>query len=383
MENDSNKGLSELSILEIARDLFCFIYIFESQKYCKDLEARNYVSLFLKDTAPVIEHEIANCFENTAGIPKDEFFNTGIKKRVKKERNRIKRIISKSSNISSVKKEMGLDFMQKTYDMNIKLCNGCLQDMNYEMFMDDLKNSDFWSSLFSFPKRILQAIFMGLNYDVTVEELIAALKNNFTETAEKIDEELSGERLSYSVNKLFSKSSDLEEKDKVLILYRYRLITCANHIESVLPELNIVQGQETLIDFHAFFRKWKAIIIEIMGREIEALNTRFSKNIQSKIDNAVCEKEFFKINRQLRDNLHYSEISILGDKEIELLDKWQLVYLSIIQHSFSDNLYIDIDKECKKMTGFLNCCYKKGLSKDELLKNYNYYYIKYSIFKKV
>ena len=165
MKNNLNKRLSELSILEMERDLFCFIYIFESQKYCKNLEARNYVSLFLKDIAPVIEYEIANCFENTAGMSKDEFFNTGIKKSVKNERDRIKRIISKSSNISSVKKEMGLDFMQKTYDMNIKLCNGCLQDMNYEMFMDDLKNSDFWSSLFSFPKRILQAIFMGLNYD--------------------------------------------------------------------------------------------------------------------------------------------------------------------------------------------------------------------------
>ncbi len=120
MKNNINKGLSELSILEMERDLFCFIYIFESQKYCKDLEARNYVSLFLKDIAPVIGYEIANCFENTAGMSKDELFNTGIKKSVKNERDRIKRIISKSSNISSVKKEMGLDFMQLSHKYEVE-----------------------------------------------------------------------------------------------------------------------------------------------------------------------------------------------------------------------------------------------------------------------
>ena len=78
MSNDE-KGLSRESIIEIMQDLVCSVYIVEVVKRQKNIEAKNYVSLFLKTILPVIEYEIATYFEKTQILTKNDFFNPGKK----------------------------------------------------------------------------------------------------------------------------------------------------------------------------------------------------------------------------------------------------------------------------------------------------------------
>lgn len=378
---NQRKELCKESIVEIMQDLVCFVYILEVVKRQKNIEAKNYVSLFLKTILPVIEYEIAIFFEETQIISKNDFFNPGMKKRVFAEREAIKRIIVNSSKPLITAQEMGLNFNEKVYDMNIKIYKNTLQDMNYETYVDNVKNSDFWLDLFSSPKKVLTAMLMGLNYDISIDELISALDDSIVKTSLDFDEKFDGERLSYSVYKLFSQADFLTNRDKIFILYRYRMVTSVLAIEKNLPKLEIKKNNDIIIDFHSFFRKWKAMIVEIIGKELSELKTDFSLNLQRKIDDNIVNKKFFQYNRKLRNNLHYTTIEILSQKALELIDSGQKIYFDILTSSFENCLYIDVDKECRTMTGFLKACQDKELPPDEITRNYYYYYIKYLLFK--
>ena len=378
---NQRKELCKESIVEIMQDLVCFVYILEVVKRQKNIEAKNYVSLFLKTILPVIEYEIAIFFEETQIISKNDFFNPGMKKRVFAEREAIKRIIVNSSKPLITAQEMGLNFNEKVYDMNIKIYKNTLQDMNYETYVDNVKNSDFWLDLFSSPKKVLTAMLMGLNYDISIDELISALDDSIVKTSLDFDEKFDGERLSYSVYKLFSQADFLTNRDKIFILYRYRMVTSVLAIEKNLPKLEIKKNNDIIIDFHSFFRKWKAMIVGIIGKELSELKTDFSLNLQRKIDDNIVNKKFFQYNRKLRNNLHYTTIEILSQKALELIDSGQKIYFDILTSSFENCLYIDVDKECRTMTGFLKACQDKELPPDEITRNYYYYYIKYLLFK--
>lgn len=379
--SNQRKELCKESIVEIMQDLVCFVYILEVVKRQKNIEAKNYVSLFLKTILPVIEYEIAIFFDETQIISKNDFFNPGMKKRVFTEREAIKRIIVNSSKPLITAQEMGLNFNEKVYDMNIKIYKNTLQDMNYETYVDNVKNSDFWLDLFSSPKKVLTAMLMGLNYDISIDELISALDDSIVKTSLDFDEKFDGERLSYSVYKLFSQAAFLTNRDKIFILYRYRMVTSVLAIEKNLPKLEIKKNNDIIIDFHSFFRKWKAMIVEIIGKELSELKTDFSLNLQRKIDDNIVNKKFFQYNRKLRNNLHYTTIEILSQKALELIDSGQKIYFDILTSSFENCLYIDVDKECRTMTGFLKACQDKELPPDEITRNYYYYYIKYLLFK--
>ena len=74
------------------------------------------------------------------------------------------------------------------------------------------------------------------------------------------------------------------------------------------------------------------------------MNTKFSNNILVEINHKV-DKKFYSINRRMRDNIHYSEISIFSKDEIDFLDKNQNIYLDIIYKHFVDNMNLDINDD--------------------------------------
>ena len=63
--------------------------------------------------------------------------------------------------------------------------------------------------------------------------------------------------------------------------------------------------------------------------------------------------------------------------EINIIDKYQDIYLMTLIKAILSNIKIDVDQECCAMTGFLEDCIKKGISKKELDSHYPYYYLKY------
>ena len=378
-------GWSIETITEMVNDWMAFEFILELKRRMKNIEAKNYLSSFLMPIAPVIVYEVAESLELMGIVSKKNFFNPGMDKRVQTEREKfIKRIIVKSSQPQLLEKEMGLNFKEKVYDINVLVRDNELMDMNYELFNKNIKEDfDFWDSLFGLPKGLINILFSCLNINKRIEDVYATIDESLSELAEKMEQELVCGRYSYSVQKLFSEADGLEDIDKILILYRYRLVTSVIRIEKAVPDLNISVGEIRVFDIKAFIRKYKAVVICIICSELNAMNTEFAQNIQADIQSKIGDGPFWGINRKLRNNVHYQRTEILTKDEINMLDKYQEVYFEIIYDHFERCIFIDIDKECKTMTGFLKACRNKGMSKEEIDKHYYDYYMKYVLFRRV
>lgn len=380
------KGWSLETIYEIIGDLICFEFTLKIKTLIKDIEVKTYLSQFLKILAPIYAYEIANSLQKFGIMNKNDFFNPGMSQKIHDERQRaIKCIIVKSSRKEEIAHDMGLDFNNKVYDMNIIIGNNKLFGMNYEDYMDrvDEENFDFWESLFDFPRRALDAFILSLNFDINLDNVFENISEQLEQIALDVENKLHCSRYSYSSYTLFSKSKSLDIIDKMFILYRYRMISSVTNIEHVLPSFSIDLGNNCVISLKKFFRKYKAIIIEIAGGELKNMDTEFCCNIKRSLESDIQNDNFWKLNRIIRNNLHYGKTITLKNEELAIVDHYQTIYLNIISEHMVDNLNIQIDKECKRMTEFLNACQQKGLTKSDIDKYYYYYYVKFKLTGKI
>lgn len=91
---------------------------------------------------------------------------------------------------------------------------------------------------------------------------------------------------------------------------------------------NYIASSENIeISFDKLLRKSKAVIIEMLGKDREKVSV-----LKDIIDNFPYEldKNFFILNRNCRNNLHYGFYNELSKKEIEVLDNQQDIYLNYV-----------------------------------------------------
>lgn len=381
LQNSNIKERPTESIFELLRDLFGFEVILEIKRRMKDIEAKNYVSLFLSMIAPVLVYELADSLEKLKWInSKKEFFEPGIYNKVKNERMRVlKSVIVDSKRAVPASEQMGLDFTEKVYDMNIILSGNKIIDMNYETFVDSITDLDFWNSLFGFPKQTINTLLDELGTSRTIEKIyeIDDINTVLTRYANRIDTELCPQKYSYSSYKLFCKSNFLDDIDKFFILYRYRMITSTLLLERMLPPLRLEINGACIMDISSFMRKWKAVIIEVLGQELKGLNTGFGKRIKSELDRRIIDKSFFPSNRKLRNNAHYQKTDSLSSEEISIIDRYQNTYLQTLESIILEQLDISIDEECRCMTAFTKDCIERGLSYADIKRDYPNNYLNF------
>lgn len=348
-----NKALSQDTVNEIIDDLFCFDFLLELKRRMKNEEAKAYIGNFLRILAPIYIHEIANALDKSGLIAKNKLFSPTYKKRINQERqlSAHKNIIA-STEAQKAVAEMGIDFSRKVYDIIIVVSNGELYDLNFESQVAPLRDLDFWNYLFLFPRTILETAFSAISPGSDLESIYNNNSSQLDSIARQLDDALSFSCYSYSTYKLFQNSNSLEQSDKILILYRYRMITSLNMISAIIPSLYATIGSKRVIDIEFFFRKYRALLICVLGDELCAMDTPFARQIKAELEANITAPNFFQLNRRLRNNLHYKETDVLTEEEMDVVLKNQRLYLSIIEKHFKHSINIDIDKECKTMTGF-------------------------------
>lgn len=198
---------------------------------------------------------------------------------------------------------------------------------------------------------------------------------------EEIEDKTINEDYSYSSHKLFKYSSNLTDEDKTFILFRFRLLKSILLFDSIFSKGNISMTNTDKrvfnFDLKNYFRKYKSIIICIIGKDLMSLNSSYSKKLISYLDNKL-PNNFYSINRKLRDHIHYVEKIIpLSKSEEKMLDKLQNIYINFLYDNIIKNLNIDIDNECLAMTKAVKECQDKNMSVDEIKQNYIPYYLKH------
>lgn len=341
--NIQDKPIFDTSAInEIMQDTYFFYMLLEIKRKLKNIEAKSYLTMFIKGLAVALNYELSVCLENCGIIEKDKFFKPNMKNKVRKERQWLHQNICNSNKINKKIQEMGLDFSNEVYDLNVVIKNNKILDINFEQFGDD-ENLDFWNSVFYLNEQVIETIFKV--FDEKFESNISKKLYEMTDVyisgkvLNPIKNKINGKRYSYQSYKLFSKSIELDAIDKIFILYRYRLISSIILIEKVFygKELKISIEPLFSLDFKNYIRKYKSISICIVGDELMKMNTDFSNSILEEINNKIDAK-FFPLNRKMRDNIHYSEINEFSNEEIDYLDTKQSEYLNIIYKHFINKI---------------------------------------------
>ena len=92
-------------------------------------------------------------------------------------------------------------------------------------------------------------------------------------------------------------------------------------------------------DFEKFFMKIKAIVIEIIGNDRNNCNYEIINKLLS-INNDTIDNKFFKINRKVKDNIHYGKTNEITEKEIKIVNEYQDIYLKNVIDIFDNNINI-------------------------------------------
>lgn len=369
------------AIFEMVNDMVCFHFMLELMRRIKNIEVKGYVSSFLKLLAPIYIYELVCTLDKIGAISRKDTIATPVWEFIDRERQRaVKNIITKSSRAEDAVNEMGIDFSREIYDMNIVVSGTSLIDMNYEQYADPVDNRELWDQLFSMPQALLSAFSSALaraGFQFDFLNVLGSLDEHLTEIAQKMEQHLNCTRYTYPSCRLFSNAKGLTEGDRILILYRHRLTLSATIIPDIIPNFSMTMGDTKFVDTAKFFRKYKAIVIEILGLQFRQEPTTFTSEIMNDLSVLITDASFYSLNRAIRNNLHYETNHILSAEELSIVDRYQNVYLGTVAQHFNSCLTIDIDKGCRRATNYFKACLDKGWSKEEID---HHSYLRYLIF---
>lgn len=374
-----NKNIPLESINEMVQDAFFFTFFLRMKRGLENIEAKSYLAMFIKGMSSVFIYEFIKFLEQYDLFDSDTVFigNEDMLKKIQSERQWLKKTIYNSNTVKKNIEEMGIRFDEFLYDINVIIKDNNMLDFNVVGF-NEQEDMEFWNYMFYTPEKFLTTLLKDKDWD----DMFTGMLNELSSCILELDNMISGKRYSYSSCNLFGKNNDLNDLDKIFTLYRFRLVESIRKISNIFDSYDIVMSDNSVFQFtlKKYLRKFKAIVIDVVGHDLMNIKTKSSKDILS-IINDLIPQNFFPINRKVRDNLHYKHIAKLTDEENDLLDKCQKIYLDVVSDFFSKIININIDEECLTMTGFLEECSELKMSKEYMFENYEELYINYCLRK--
>lgn len=369
------------TIFEMFGDMVCFEFILEIMRRMKNREAKGYISGFLKLLAPIYAHELISALEDVELVNRHTLVSSDVRRFINNERQRaLKSIITEAPRAITAIEEMGIDFSKEIYDINIVVKENKLLDTNYEQYTDTINDTLLWEKLYATPKAIVVGIIAALSQvgiPIDMDAIMASMDPELTAAAEKLDQDLDCTRYSYPSCRLFKNASGLTLADKIFILYRYRQVASARMIADLVPNLSVAIDGTKVIDSERFFRKYRAVVICIIGDQLQKSSTVFTSAIVKDLGQQITDSSFYRLNRKIRNNLHYKTTSILISEALTQVDMFQRIYLDVIVKHFDSCLNIEIDQECRKVTAYFNACLQQGMTHEEIGRHS---YLRYLLF---
>lgn len=369
MNNDCVTKITDVTVNEIFQDALFFQVLYEITVNMDNSEAVIIVDRFLKLQSVVFMSELMKFFDEKhieLGIwaEKNEFV-----RRLNEERNNngIHYSPIGSDRMKNIIEDMGISWESSCYDINLVVKDNNVINLNVEDY--GVKPDELWKNILIIAKSASDGALATVSSKITTEVFLEYGKEKIIENSKRLQDFLSGTRYSYSSCVLFSKTKDLTVEDKVFIMYRYRLIYLAyaflNSLEGMLVQIGTAGTNIYNIEFEmkSYVRKHIAMVCEIIHNDLDklkSLQTPFYKEVQKDIDAQIGEKSFFPLNRKLRNNLHYSlGTTPLSKKELNVVDKYQPIYIECILKKFQSKMSINISEEVKEATELLRIIAKK------------------------
>lgn len=378
-----NKLIKMESVYELVQDNFFLVLLGKIENIFESQEAKISIQEIISHFSPVFIHEMYSYLNGEKIIDGKDFFKSDeLKKSVSKYRMRAtKQRINESDFISKISTDMGISFDKDIYDINVVVNDKCVKKINFSEF-DIRENNTFFSNCYATNIDIARELIkMVLKIDENeYEKILDCIIEDLTNETNDFEKMLSGERYSYKSSKLF-KNTNIKDIDKYFIMHNYNVLQLLLVLKIFFSDKNVkICNQSNLnIQTQKCIDKLCAVEIELIGNQIKDINTDFTNHLSNKIDEIVLNKnvDFFKLNRKIRNNIHYSKIEKIEEELYENISNIQEVYIRQVLETFENELFFELDEEDTNINNFFQYCIENDIDKEEIDNNYEDYYVQF------
>lgn len=387
MKNSSVK-MDIHSLYEILQDNFSIAFLGKVLNRINNIEAKNAIQEFIIDFSPVLIYEAYLYLKSNNLIEENKFYKSKELKNKVEEYRMItaKKKVKKSDYIKSITQKMGLAFDEDVYDINVIAENNQVKGFNFAEYKKR-EEKNFLEMCYSTNLEFAKVTFKEITRisEIDYNNIIKLIIENKIEDIEKLEKSLAGVRYSYKSSKLF-KNTTIQDEDKFFILYRFNTLNTIIELKKFLKTNKIVidTNNGLSINIDKFIDKIIALEIDILGRDIQSLDTEYIKKLGKELDEKMlndkkikAEENFYQLSRKLRNNIHYKKIEELDEEIYVDVVSLQEEYLDKIYNEMKKNIYFSLDKDDMLMNDFFQYCNENNISQEEIMKNYNDYYIQY------
>lgn len=327
--NDKNRTQQ---VNEIINDAFWLGFILELKRKTSNIAKKEVLSSFLIFFSPIFTCEtLKSNYGELSG--KRNITSTQINNYRMHNLKYVHNMESKDTN--KLLTEMGIDFENYVFDLNLLVNNNNLIDTNFRNWNSNKEEYfELLDGLVATPFRWIEMLLPGLFKEI--EEILIDLVDRYLNNIN----EFKLEKKPYASSKLFS-GANINNNEKVYILQRYGLVKTVILLDKLMKESIVFNIGNMEINSNHFFIKIKAIIIELFWNDnkkhLSILNKIFELN------NIEIDKRFYTLNRKIRDNIHYNWIVNIKEEEYQFVSNYQCRYLKNVIKVFDEHLHIEFD----------------------------------------
>lgn len=253
-------------------------------------------------------------------------------------------------------KAMGTDLHNCVFDIIVTSDpQGDIYDINFSSFnLEKLVEKDvqLFEELALFPRSISKTLLNEVgDYNLFVD----ILNNSINKKIAKGYFVYNAERKSYATSLLFKNSIGLSNQEKYYILYRYSLIKAAYLLDDI-PEVKLFlqnSSDEYLINTTFSAIKLRAMVICLLGDRGNDFQNKFLKDtllieeINKEVAKVIDRPDFYRKNRAIRDNIHYSKTRIISNDDYAFIRNYQKRYFAAVLNVFEKYLFVNFGSKYK------------------------------------
>lgn len=341
---EKKENLSNDSIFEIFRDMSFINKMYYIQNGIKDRYLRDQYTKLIVSYLAIILHE---CIQ--AGFIKRCDLDKNVIKILRLIRQRIIKLIpnESSESICKIVDAMGIDFKHYCFDLQI-LINEIRKDeifsinfTYYDLICDSVMA--YFNTLISIPINVVRDCSRIIDPENYKQWSINDENDIFIKYKDSISGRINLINYPYASVVSFCDHT-FSNEEKLMILYYYTMVKHAAIIETLAPDYIM---EDTLISTIRSKAKFRAIIIENLGKYLKAAKTPLAEELRIGIKKVIIYDNFFSRNRALKNNIHYSKIEFFSFEDILRIYNQQQLYLETILKIFDSKLNIKIDWKYK------------------------------------
>lgn len=241
----------------------------------------------------------------------------------------------KSKDTKKILMEMGVDFENYVFDLNLFVNDNNLIDTNFRNWNSNKEEYfELLDGIVATPFRWIEILLPGL-----FEEIEKILKDLIDKYLNNIDE-FKLEKKPYASSKLFS-NPNINDNEKLYILQRYGIVKTIILLNKLMQESIVFNIGNMEINSNHFFIKIKSIIIELFWNDNKKHLSILDKIFE--LNNIEIDKKFYTLNRKIRDNIHYNWIANIEEETYQFVSIYQDIYLKNVIKVFDEYIVIKFD----------------------------------------